>query len=157
VARPALGRAYDAVTRVNAQPAKGGVSYLLQCEHGLDLPRRLQIEFSRAVQRVTDETGREVTAGDVYDLFCSEYLDRSEPWRLIRHEIAGDPSAPEGQRFRIKAELECHGERRVVTGQGDGAISAFVDALDLPVRIMDYHEHAIGAGADTRAACYVEL
>ena len=152
-----LGRTYDAVIRVNSQSGKGGVSYLLQSEHGLDLPRRLQIEFSRAVQRVTDETGREVTADDVYGLFRSEYLDRDTPWRLIRHEIAGDPSAQEGHRFRIKAELECDGERRIVTGEGDGAISAFVNALELPLRVMDYHEHAIGSGTDTRAACYIEL
>src|SRR5690606_21581059 len=117
-----LGRTYDAVIRVNSQSGKGGVSYLLQSEHGLDLPRRLQIEFSRAVQRVTDDTGREVTADDVYSLFCSEYLDCNAPWSLIRHEIAGDPSAPEGRRFRIKAELEYEGERRIVTGEGDGAI-----------------------------------
>src|SRR5690606_30875253 len=102
-------------------------------------------------------TGREVTADDVYGIFRSEYLDRDAPWRLIRHEIAGDPSAQEGQRFRIKAELECDGARRIVTGQGDGAISAFINAMGLPLRIMAYHDHAIGAGTVTRAACYVEL
>ncbi|ARP84842.1 2-isopropylmalate synthase [Bordetella genomosp. 9] len=152
-----LGRSYDAVIRVNSQSGKGGVSYLLEQEHGLVLPRRLQIEFSRAIQRVTDETGREVTADDVYDVFKSEYLAQQSPWKLIRHRIAGDPSAAESKHFRIEAEVEVDGERRTIVGEGNGAISAFVAALGLPVRVMDYHEHAIGAGSDTRAACYIEV
>ena len=152
-----LGRSYDAVIRVNSQSGKGGVSYLLEQEHGLALPRRLQIEFSRAIQRVTDETGREVTAGDVYDVFKQEYLDRRTPWKLIRHRIVGDPAAGEGRDFNIEAEVEVNGERRTIRGEGNGAISAFVAAIGLPVRVLDYHEHAIGAGADSRAACYVEV
>ena len=152
-----LGRSYDAVIRVNSQSGKGGVSYLLEQEHGLVLPRRLQIEFSRAIQRVTDETGREVTADDVHAIFSREYLEQDTPWKLVRHRIDGDPSAGEGKQFSIQVELECNGERRVFTGTGDGAISAFVSALHLPVRIMDYHEHAIGTGTDTRAASYVEV
>jgi len=152
-----LGRSYDAVIRVNSQSGKGGVSYLLEQEHGLVLPRRLQIEFSRAIQRVTDETGREVSAGDVYSIFNREYLEQHTPWTLVRHRIDGDPTAAEGQHFRIVAELDYNGERRTIEGSGDGAISAFVNALHVPVRIMDYHEHAIGTGTDTRAACYVEV
>jgi 2-isopropylmalate synthase len=152
-----LGRSYDAVIRVNSQSGKGGVSYLLEQEHGLTLPRRLQIEFSRAIQRVTDETGREVTAADVYNIFNSEYLTQTQPWTLIKHRITGDPSAAEGQHFTIEVEFDVDGERRALTGRGDGAISAFVDSLGEPVRIMDYHEHAIGTGTDTRAACYVEV
>ena len=152
-----LGRSYDAVIRVNSQSGKGGVSYLIEQEHGLVLPRRLQIEFSRAIQRVTDETGREVTANDVFDIFSDEYLTQNTPWKLIRHQIEGDPSRADGHHFHIKAELENAGERRTVTGEGDGAISAFVDALGLPAKIMDYHEHAIGTGTDVKAASYVEL
>ena len=152
-----LGRSYDAVIRVNSQSGKGGVSYLIEQEHGLVLPRRLQIEFSRAIQRVTDETGREVTADDVFKIFDAEYLKQTTPWKLIRHRIEGNPSAEEGQHFAIQVELENEGERRTVNGVGDGAISAFVNALGMPVRIMDYHEHAIGTGTDVRAASYVEL
>ncbi|MFA4914529.1 MAG: 2-isopropylmalate synthase, partial [Burkholderiaceae bacterium] len=152
-----LGRSYDAVIRVNSQSGKGGVSYLIEQEHGLVLPRRLQIEFSRAIQRVTDETGREVTADDVFKIFDAEYLKQTTPWKLIRHRIEGNPSAGEGQHFSIQVELENDGERRTVNGVGDGAISAFVNALGMPVRIMDYHEHAIGTGTDVRAASYVEL
>ena len=109
------------------------------------------------IQRVTDETGREVTAGDVYDVFKQEYLDRRTPWKLIRHRIVGDPAAGEGRDFNIEAEVEVNGERRTIRGEGNGAISAFVAAIGLPVRVLDYHEHAIGAGADSRAACYVEV
>ncbi|AZY50669.1 2-isopropylmalate synthase [Bordetella avium] len=152
-----LGRSYDAVIRVNSQSGKGGVSYLLEQEHGLVLPRRLQIEFSRAIQRVTDETGREVTSESVYSIFANEYLEQHTPWKLVRHRIDGNPSAGVGKQFTIEAELEYNGERRIVHGSGDGAISAFVAALDVPVRIMDYHEHAIGTGTDTRAASYVEM
>ncbi|NGM86178.1 2-isopropylmalate synthase [Parapusillimonas sp. SGNA-6] len=152
-----LGRSYDAVIRVNSQSGKGGVSYLLEQEHGLVLPRRLQIEFSRAIQRVTDETGAEVTASQVYDIFSQEYLDQTQPWKLVRHRITGDPKAGTGKQFVIEVELEENGETRQLTGRGDGAISAFVDALGSRVKIMDYFEHAIGTGTDTRAACYVEL
>ena len=152
-----VGRSYDAVIRVNSQSGKGGVSYLLEQEHGLVLPRRLQIEFSRAIQRVTDETGREVTAGEVYDIFRREYLDQHAPWKLIRHRITGDANPGTGKQFEIEAELEHNGEVQVLTGCGDGAIAAFVDALQSDVKIMDYHEHAIGTGTDTRAACYIEV
>ena len=151
-----LGRNYDAVIRVNSQSGKGGVSYLLEQEHGLVLPRRLQIEFSRAIQRVTDETGREVTAQDVHTIFTTEYLTQTKPWSLIKHSITGDPTAAAGKHFSIEAEFDIDGTRKVLRGDGDGAISAFVACLGLPVRIVDYHEHAIGMGTDTRAACYVE-
>ncbi|HLU00159.1 MAG TPA: 2-isopropylmalate synthase [Burkholderiaceae bacterium] len=152
-----VGRSYDAVIRVNSQSGKGGVSYLLEQEHGLVLPRRLQIEFSRAIQRVTDETGSEVTATDVYDIFRREYLDQHAPWKLVRHCITGDAEAGTGKQFEIEVELEHNGEVRALTGRGDGAIAAFVNALQSDVKIMDYHEHAIGTGTDTRAACYIEV
>lgn len=151
-----LGRNYDAVIRVNSQSGKGGVSYLLEQEQGLALPRRLQIEFSRAIQRVTDETGREVSARDVYGIFEEEYLAVTKPFKLIKHRITGDPEAGEGKQFSIEVELEINGERQVLHGQGDGAISAFVNSLGVPLRVVDYHEHAIGAGTETKAACYVE-
>ncbi len=152
-----LGRSYDAVIRVNSQSGKGGVSYLLEQEHGLVLPRRLQIEFSRAIQRVTDETGREVTPKDVYDVFAAEYLERETPWKLVRHRITGSPKTDGQKQFAIEVEVQVNGEVRHLEGQGDGAISAFVHALGMEARIMDYQEHAIGTGTDTRAASYVEM
>ncbi|MFA7670436.1 MAG: 2-isopropylmalate synthase [Burkholderiaceae bacterium] len=152
-----VGRSYDAVIRVNSQSGKGGVSYLLEQEHGLVLPRRLQIEFSRAIQRVTDETGSEVTASAVYDIFNKEYLEQETPWKLVRHRITGDAKPGTGKQFSIEVELEHNGETRKLTGSGDGAIAAFVDALEANIKVMDYHEHAIGTGTDTRAACYIEV
>uniref|UniRef100_UPI0023F170F7 alpha-isopropylmalate synthase regulatory domain-containing protein n=1 Tax=Castellaniella defragrans TaxID=75697 RepID=UPI0023F170F7 len=109
------------------------------------------------IQRVTDETGSEVTAGAVYKIFSKEYLEQDQPWKLVRHRITGDPKAGSGHQFSIEAEVEENGAVRHLHGKGDGAIAAFVNALGMPVRIMDYHEHAIGTGTDTQAACYVEL
>jgi 2-isopropylmalate synthase len=152
-----VGRNYDAVIRVNSQSGKGGVSYLLEQEHGMVLPRRLQIEFSRAIQRVTDETGKEVNAEAVYSIFDKEYLSQTHPWKLVRHTITGNPNGAEGQTFSIDVVFDVDGEKKSLQGYGDGAISAFVNSLGLPLRIVDYHEHAIGSGTDTRAACYVEV
>jgi 2-isopropylmalate synthase len=152
-----VGRNYDAVIRVNSQSGKGGVSYLLEQEHGMVLPRRLQIEFSRAIQRVTDDTGKEVNGSAVFSIFEKEYLSQTHPWKLIKHSITGNPNGSDGQTFSIDAEFEVNGEKKTLQGFGDGAISAFVNSLGVPLRIVDYHEHAIGSGTDTRAACYVEV
>lgn len=152
-----LGRSYDAVIRVNSQSGKGGISYLLEHEHGLNLPRRLQIEFSRAIQRVTDETGTEVNGNAVYEIFKKEYLDQTSPWSLVSHKISTTENGDGSSTFAIEATLKNGDEIKKVSGQGDGSISAFVDALDLPIRFMDYHEHALGSGEKTNAVCYVEL
>lgn len=152
-----LGRSYDAVIRVNSQSGKGGISYLLEHEHGLNLPRRLQIEFSRAIQRVTDETGTEVNGNAVYEIFKKEYLDQTSPWSLVSHKISTTENGDGSSTFSIEATLKNGDEIKKVSGQGDGSISAFVDALDLPIRFMDYHEHALGSGEKTNAVCYVEL
>ena len=153
-----LGRSYDAVIRVNSQSGKGGVSYLLEQEHGLVLPRRLQIEFSRAIQRVTDSTGKEVNPEQVHDIFVKEYLQTDGPWKLVSHQITSQPkSGDQAQQFEISINMTKNGEPQQFTGTGEGALAAFINALDLPIRIMDYTEHAIGSGTDTRAATYVEM
>lgn len=152
-----LGRSYDAVIRVNSQSGKGGVSYLLEQEHGLVLPRRMQIEFSRAIQRVTDSSGKEVTPGDVYAIFESEYLNCKKHFKLLKHNIISQPHADSGQQFAIEVDIEQDGQVRTLKGAGEGAISAFVNALDLSIKVMDYTEHAIGSGAETRAATFVEM
>jgi 2-isopropylmalate synthase len=152
-----LGRSYDAVIRVNSQSGKGGVSYLLEQEHGLVLPRRMQIEFSRAIQRVTDSSGKEVTPADVYGIFESEYLNCKKHYKLLKHNIISQPHADSSQQFTIEVDVEHDGQVRTLKGSGEGAISAFVNALDLSIKIMDYNEHAIGSGAETRAAAYVEM
>ncbi|MES2027198.1 MAG: 2-isopropylmalate synthase [Pseudomonadota bacterium] len=148
-----LGRSYDAVIRVNSQSGKGGMTYLLEQEYGLVLPRRLQIEFSRAVQRITDETGGEVAAGDIHKIFNSEYLTAITPYQYRSHHI--DDS--KGNEIQIKVELEKDGKPVTVNGSGNGPIDAFINAMGLDIKLMDFHEHAIGAGAGANAASYIEL
>jgi 2-isopropylmalate synthase len=155
-----LGRSYDAVIRVNSQSGKGGMAYLLEQEYGLELPRRLQIEFSRVVQQHADATGGEVAASDIHALFAREYFEQDfgsgfEAYRYVSHRMAEDSQNEE--RVQIEVGVQ-HG--RVLEsrhGAGNGPIDAFVAALGLDIRLMDYHEHSIGSGADARAACYVEL
>ncbi len=148
-----LGRSYDAVIRVNSQSGKGGMAYLLEQAHGIFMPRRLQIEFSRAVQAMTDDTGLEASAEDLYALFRREYLEREAPLRYVSHRL--DPAA-DGD-VEIEVELTRNGQPWRVRGAGNGPIDAFARALDMPVRVMDYHEHALTAGAGALAACYVEV
>jgi len=148
-----LGRSYDAVIRVNSQSGKGGMAYLLQQEYGLELPRRLQIEFSRAVQRMADSTGREVVASDIHALFSREYLEQDTPYDYVAHRMVEDSA----HGVQIDLDVTQGGAAQACHGAGNGPIDAFVNALGLDIRLMDYHEHAIGRGADARAACYVEL
>jgi len=150
-----LGRSYDAVIRVNSQSGKGGMAYLLEQEFGLQLPRRLQIEFSRAVQKVADESGREIAAADIHAIFTSEYFDQVTPFAYGAHRMIEDSSKEET--VQIELELLENGAKIARKGGGNGPIDAFVHALGLDIKLMDYHEHAIGSGADARAACYVEL
>ncbi|AXK40512.1 2-isopropylmalate synthase [Crenobacter cavernae] len=147
-----LGRSYDAIIRVNSQSGKGGVSYLLQHEHGFDLPRRLQIEFSRAIQRVSDLTGSEVTGDDIFHLFASEYLEQTQPFGYRGHH------ATRGEHdVKIEAELTLSGEKKTLAGHGSGPLDAFVNALGYPIAVIDYHEHALGSGSAARAVCYIEM
>ena len=149
-----IGRTYEAVIRVNSQSGKGGVAYVMKSEHKLDLPRRLQIEFSGAVQRHTDSAGGEVTPKEIYDIFQREYLTEG-PWRLV---AAGSTSS-NGQ-FHVKATIDGPTKHGVeVEGEGNGPVSAFVDALvqaGAHVRVLDYTEHALDSGGDASAAAYVE-
>ncbi|WP_048438608.1 2-isopropylmalate synthase [Caenimonas sp. SL110] len=160
-----LGRSYEAVIRVNSQSGKGGISYLLESEYGLELPRRLQIEFSQAVQSVMDATGKELTAHDIFDLFEREYGVHSiaAPEHQVLQEVEGVQAAEpgKGKRVVLKAEVEISGRRLTVEGAGNGPIDAFVEALATAsgesIRVLDYHEHAIGSGANAQAVAYLEL
>ncbi|MES2978698.1 MAG: 2-isopropylmalate synthase [Pseudomonadota bacterium] len=154
-----LGRSYEAVIRVNSQSGKGGISYLLETEFGLELPRRLQIEFSQIVQRVMDATGKELTAQDLYALLDKEYglTSVAGPEQLVIEE-----SKEAGNRqFTIRAAISLQGQLRQIEGQGTGPIDAFIHGLAQQtgheVRVLDYHEHAIGAGANAQAVAYLEL
>jgi 2-isopropylmalate synthase len=142
------------VIRVNSQSGKGGMAYLLEQEYGLALPRRLQIEFSRAVQKVADASGREIAAADIYTIFSREYLEHEAPFHYISHRMTEHgASAPVELSVALRRDQASH----ALQGSGNGPIDAFVNALGLDIRLMDYHEHAIGSGANARAACYVEL
>ena len=150
-----VGRSYEAVIRVNSQSGKGGVAYVLKNEHHLDLPRRMQIEFSRVVQEVADDAGGEISAARIWELFTGTYLQHDVPLRLV-----SSTSSTDGDHDRIEAVVQWQGERRTVQGRGNGPIAAFVHALqtlDLDVRVLDYAEHATGAGEEAQAASYLEV
>ncbi|MFP5394155.1 MAG: 2-isopropylmalate synthase [Gammaproteobacteria bacterium] len=150
-----LGRSYDAIIRVNSQSGKGGMAYLLEQEYGLALPRRLQIEFSRAVQKVADATGREIAAAEIHEIFQREYLDQAAPYAYGAHRLVEDSSRAEPVQIDIRVQ---HRQSELaLQGGGNGPIDAFVNALGLNIKLMDYHEHSIGSGANAKAACYVEL
>jgi 2-isopropylmalate synthase len=150
-----LGRSYDAVIRVNSQSGKGGMAYLLEQEYGLQLPRRLQIEFSRAVQAVADASGREIAAREIHEIFCREYFDQVAPYSYGSHKMVEDSTSDEP--VQIDIALTHRQMPMALQGGGNGPIDAFVNALGLDIKLMDYHEHSIGSGANARAACYVEL
>ena len=160
-----VGRSYEAVVRVNSQSGKGGVSYLLKTTHNLDLPRRLQIEFSRIVQRHADTRGGEVDAGDLWTIFTDEYLPaKAAPEAGLpswgRYELKGATLTAAGDEDSIlTVTLRAGGERRLLTASGNGPLDAFVTALEqtgVEVRILDYVEHALSQGRDALAASYVE-
>ncbi len=150
-----VGRTYEAVIRVNSQSGKGGVAYVMKTEHKLDLPRRLQIEFSRVVQQRTDAEGGEITPEEIWQAFCAEYLDREQPLQLNSVHT----SSAAGEKDQLTVRVYVDGAPRVLEGAGNGPIAAFVDALDQighDVRVLDYSEHALSEGGDAIAAAYVE-
>lgn len=158
-----VGRSYEAIIRVNSQSGKGGISYLMKSEKDLDLPRRLQIEFSQVVQRHTDEHGTEVTADELWRIFEDEYLpvepgSATAPWGRLR--LRGTrATSEEGGVDSLVVDLVDRGEERTIEGTGNGPVAAFVDALHtlgVDVAVLDYAEHALSAGGDASAAAYVE-
>ena len=156
-----LGRSYDAVIRVNSQSGKGGISYLLEADYGLELPRRLQIEFSSAVQAVMDVQGREMQAADIWQLFEAEYRLGADLLQIDQQQIGEDRAG----RVVLQAQVRIGGPASArllqVRGEGAGPVEAFVDGLQrvsgVALEVLDYHEHAIGSGAQARAAAYLEL
>ncbi len=154
-----VGRTYEAVIRVNSQSGKGGIAYLLEKDHGVRLPRRLQIEFSQVVQAIADATGKELTSADIWAAFAAEYLQPDEPFHFIEHRTI--PAGHTSGVRKLTATIRERGRERLISGKGNGPIDAFTDALNrqygLDVRVVDYHEHAIGAGANATAVSYVEV
>ncbi|HEX3787526.1 MAG TPA: 2-isopropylmalate synthase [Pseudonocardiaceae bacterium] len=154
-----VGRSYEAVIRVNSQSGKGGVAYVMKTEHQLDLPRRLQIEFSKVVQTVTDSEGGEVSPAQMWSVFAREYLDSVAPLSVVRTRLTGADNPSDNVDTQISAVIRVEDEEQELVGRGNGPIAAFVDALaavGYDVRVLDYAEHALSAGDDARAAAYVE-
>jgi 2-isopropylmalate synthase len=154
-----VGRTYEAVIRVNSQSGKGGVAYVMKEEHGFDLPRRLQIEFSKTIQHITEDTGTEITPATMWGAFETEYLPVEPRFRLRSHEL--HTASADGQgRTRITAQIEASGEPATIAGEGDGPVEAFVSALVShfggAFDVVDYAEHAIGRGSNAEAVAYVE-
>ena len=150
-----VGRTYEAVIRVNSQSGKGGVAYVMKTGHSLDLPRRLQIEFSKVIQAHTDAEGGEVTPNEIWDIFSAEYLTPG-PVALEDHQSS---SVAEGK-HALSAEISVNGKAQEIEGIGNGPISAFCAALasvGIDVRVLDYAEHALTEGTDAQAAAYVEV
>ncbi|WPO73827.1 MULTISPECIES: 2-isopropylmalate synthase [unclassified Streptomyces] len=154
-----VGRSYEAVIRVNSQSGKGGIAYVLKNDHKLDLPRRMQIEFSKIIQAKTDAEGGEVTPGAIWSVFQDEYLPNPEnPWGRIQVKNGQTTTDTDGvDTLTVEATLD--GADTVLTGCGNGPISAFFDALQgigIDVRLLDYQEHTMSEGASAQAASYIE-
>jgi 2-isopropylmalate synthase len=151
-----LGRSYEAVVRINSQSGKGGIAYIMETEHGIELPRRLQIEFSKVVQLIADGEGVEVEASRLWKAFGDEYLEGNGRYGFIEHTSASD----HGQQ-PISAKITVDGDIKTIRGQGNGPIDGFVDALrkesGLSFDVADYREHAMGHGANASAIAYMEL
>ncbi|MEU4683323.1 2-isopropylmalate synthase [Streptomyces xinghaiensis] len=154
-----VGRSYEAVIRVNSQSGKGGVAYVLKNDHKLDLPRRMQIEFSKIIQMKTDSEGGEVTPAQIWSVFQDEYLPTTDaPWgRIALRSTQTSTTGEGGDALTVEAVVD--GQDTVLTGSGNGPIAAFINALGsigVDVRVLDYAEHALSEGAGARAAAYVE-
>ncbi|HET9078614.1 MAG TPA: 2-isopropylmalate synthase [Acidimicrobiales bacterium] len=155
-----VGRTYEAIIRVNSQSGKGGVAYLMansmqMGEHNLDLPRGLQVEFSKTVQRITEESGTEIKPGELWDAFASSYLPDDAGIRLISSEVS---SGEKGT--TVVAQVLVDGSHRTITGSGNGPVDAVVNGLraelGIDMAVDDYHEHALTSGAEASAAAYVQ-
>jgi 2-isopropylmalate synthase len=153
-----VGRTYEAVIRVNSQSGKGGIAYLLEREYGLSLPRLLQIEFSQTIQKITDATGKELSAAEIRAVFDREYVVTAEPVAYVSHSSQHSAS---GAVENLAATLKVEGVETTLSGAGNGPVDAFVRAirngLGLDIHVQDYHEHAVGGGEDATAVAYVQL
>jgi len=153
-----LGRSYEAIIRINSQSGKGGIAYILKNDYGIDMPRLLQVEFSKVIQQIADETGKEIQPALIWDTFRKEYLENTTPFAFEGHTTLPQPGHPELR--LIDAEITVDGKPRKVSGHGNGPIAAYVEALakdcGIKIRVRDYHQHATGAGEDAQAVSYIE-
>lgn len=160
-----LGREYEAIIRINSQSGKGGVAYILDSQFGYKLPKAMHPEFSRKIQIITDETGKELKGTDIFEEFSKEYLDVNAPWALVNYEINArldvDDQGMEQHNVGIKCTLNYKGEQMKLEGHGNGPIDAFFHALQSTsapkIHFLSYDEHALSEGADSQAVCYIQI
>jgi len=157
-----VGRSYDSVIRVNSQSGKGGIAYLMETEHGIVMPRRLQVEFSGVVQKHTDTHGGEVSAGDIWQLFSAAYLDATSPVRYREHHLF-EHGHGEDMRQGIRLSVDINGVPHLLTGEGNGPINAAMHALEtagIKVQVRSYEERSMvpmGEDGNARACAIVEM
>jgi len=155
-----VGRTYEAIIRVNSQSGKGGVAYILKNDYHLDLPRRLQIEFMKVIQGITDATGKEITPEEIWWAFEATYLAGLPGLELLEHDTSDHAGTGASDRTQLRAVIRVDGVTRTIVGRGNGPIAAFIDALArecaLRLQVVDYVEHAVGSGSDATAVAYVE-
>jgi len=153
-----LGRSYEAIIRINSQSGKGGIAYILKTDYGIDMPRLLQVEFSKVIQQIADETGKEIQPALIWDTFRKEYLENTSPIAFQGHTTLPEPGHPELR--LIDAKVTVDGKPKAISGHGNGPIAGYVEALakdcGIKVRVRDYHQHATGAGEDAQAVSYIE-
>ena len=156
-----VGRSYEAVIRINSQSGKGGVAYLLEKDHGLSMPRRLQIEFSQVIQKLADESGKEISPSDIWNNFQNTYLAKSGNYEFLEHNINSKANNDGTQSDQIEMSLLSDTKKITIKGSGNGPLDAVIDAikkdLDIDLKISDYHQHAISSGSDAQAVAYSEL
>ncbi|MEM7070527.1 MAG: 2-isopropylmalate synthase [Pseudomonadota bacterium] len=153
-----VGANYEAVIRINSQSGKGGIAWVLEKDYGLRLPKKLQIEFSNLIQGITDDTGQEITSIKIWECFCQEYIERQYPYHLIWHKT--QPATHASEERLVNAKILFNNKETEINGSGSGPIDGLLDGLikhsGIKVEIVDYVEHAIGVGSDTKAASYIE-
>ncbi len=153
-----LGRSYEAIIRINSQSGKGGIAYILKSDYGIDMPRLLQVEFSKRIQQIADETGKEIQPALIWDTFRKEYLENTSPVEFDSHTTVPDPDHPDVR--LLDAKVTFNGKPTTVSGRGNGPIAGYVDALGkncgIQIRVRDYHQHATGAGSDAQAVSFIE-
>ncbi|MDC7242267.1 MAG: alpha-isopropylmalate synthase regulatory domain-containing protein, partial [Spirochaetales bacterium] len=160
-----LGREYEAIIRINSQSGKGGVAYILDSQFGYKLPKAMHPEFSRKIQKITDETGKELKGKEIFEQFSKEYLEVKEPWALVNYEINArldvNDAGEEVQSVGISCSLKYKGEVLKLEGTGNGPIDAFFHALQSTsapkLHFISYDEHALSEGADSQAVCYIQV
>ncbi|WP_296319291.1 2-isopropylmalate synthase [Reyranella sp.] len=153
-----LGRSYEAIIRINSQSGKGGIAYILKSDYGIDMPRLLQVEFSKRIQQIADETGKEIQPALIWDTFRKEYLENTSPVEFDSHTTVPDSSHPDVR--LLDAKVTFNGKPATISGRGNGPIAGYVDALGkncgIQIRVRDYHQHATGAGSDAQAVSFIE-